>query len=233
MPFRSVIFFLFLLVWMTATDSVAAQDSMQPAGFAVEDSDKILSNRIIFPQIKGDMSAMIKCFSMVEKSGKMKNFGCFTKDQFDAPFATAVTKAAQKARMTPATINGRKQSVYIQFRAEFISEDDDRSIYLYLNPGESENIEAYGYAHIAGQRVIDNNDWRNICPKSASYIVLVKAFLGENGKSDNPSITHLAGVLPTESCQQAIRQTILTSRYTPAMVDGLPVPSTYVEMFGN
>ena len=120
---------------VSLSGAYASAQDRQPANFDVEDREKVLGNRIVFPQIKGDVSAMIDCFSIVETGGKMKNYGCFTKDQFDAPFAQAVNMAAKKARMNPAVIDGKKREIYMQFRAEFIAEGDERTVDLYLNPG--------------------------------------------------------------------------------------------------
>lgn len=221
-----------MLALLLAGGPAASQDR-QPANFDIEDHEKSLVNRIVFPEFKGDVSAMIDCFSIVETGGKMKDYGCYTKDQFDAPFAEAVNYAAKKARMNPAVIDGKKKEIYLQFRAEFIAQGDERTIDLYLNPGFTENIEAYGYDHIGGQRVVGKESWMNVCPQRSHYALWVRAYLGEDGTTDNVSLIHEGGIVPTEACQRAIKQTILSSLYTPAMADGVPVPSTYVEMFGN
>jgi hypothetical protein len=39
--------------------------------------------------------------------------------------------------------------------------------------------------------------------------------------------------MPTLDCQNAIKDTILSSLFTPAMADGYPVPSAFVELFSN
>ena len=221
-----------LFATLLAAGTAASQDR-QPANFDVEDSEKVLLNRIVFPEFKGDVSAMIDCFAIVETGGKMKDYGCFTKDQFDAPFAEAVNYAAKKARMNPAVFDGKKRRIYLQFRVEFIATDDERTIDLYLNPGFSENIEAYGYDHIAGQRVVGKESWMGVCPQRSRYSLWVRAYLGEDGRADNVNLVHAGGIVPTESCQNAIRETILSSLFTPALADGVPVPSTYVEIFGN
>jgi hypothetical protein len=229
----NLLFFRYIpIVLLLALGTAAAQDR-QPANFDVEDSEKALDNRIVFPKIKKDGSAMIDCFAIVETSGKMKDYGCYAQDQIDAPFAEAVNYAAKKARVNPAIIDGKKRQIYLQFRAEFIAEGDERTIDLYLNPGFAENIEAYGYDHIAGQRVVGKEAWLGVCPQAARYSLWVRAYLGEDGRTDNVNLIHSGGIVPTEACQNAIKETILSSLYTPAMADGAPVPSTYVEMFGN
>ncbi len=110
----------------------------------------------------------------------------------------------------------------------------NRRVDIYLNPGYEENVAAYGYDHVAGQRVIGKNEvWTEACPRRAKYAVWVRAYLSEEGEVGNPSIDHADGVMPTANCQNAIKETILASTFTPAMADGIPVPSSFIELFGN
>ena len=223
---------LLSILLLAAITPVAAEDT-QPATFDHEEPKRRLANRIEFPEVKGNASTMIHCFSQIQKGGKMKETGCYVKDKFDTHFVAAIVKAAKKSSVTPAIIDGDTRKIYLQFRVEFIAEGDDRNIYLYLNPGNSENIEAYGYDHIAAQRAIGYEPWQDICPQRAQYLVLVHAFVGEDGRSGNPSLEQMSGVMPTADCQNAIKETILKSSFTPAMADGYPVPSAYVESFSN
>jgi len=215
------------------TTSALSSEEMRPASFDHEDPKRHLDKRIEFPDVKGNMSNMIHCFAQIEKSGKMQDTGCLVKDNFDPPFVTAITKAAKKSLLTPAIINGKKRKIYLQFRVEFIAKEDERNIYLYLNPANTENVEAYGYDHIAAQRAIGKEPWQDVCPQRAQYILIARAFVGEDGRSSNPSLERAGGIMPTADCQNAIKETLLQSSFTPAMADGYPVPSAFVEMFGN
>ncbi len=163
----------------------------------------------------------------------MTDTGCYTKDQFDAAFATAIIKAAKKARLNPAILDGKERKIYLQFRVEFIAKGDDREIKLYRNPGYTENVEAYGADYVAAQRVIGKEPWQGICPQRARYLLTLRAFVGEDGQSGNPSLEKVSGIMPTRDCQNAIKDTILSSAFTPAMADGYPVPSAFVELFSN
>ena len=225
---------IFFLLMSLLSAAAHAEDSYRPAHFGHEDEDRRLLNRIGFPEIKGDVSVTLNCFTQLETSGKMTNTICLIKDQFDSPFAASVSAAEKKARMTPAQINGKKVQVFVQFRTEFKSKGEDRSIKIILNPGYPENVAAYGEDHVAAQRVIGSKEpWQDVCPRAAKYAVYAKAYVGEDGRSDNPSIEHAGGVTPTATCQEAIMETILSSTYVPAMTDGVAVPSTFIELFSN
>lgn len=222
-----------LTILFLLAGTALASEEMRPATFEHEEPKRRLVNRIEFPEVKGDMSNMLYCFSQIEKSGKMKETGCFVKDNFDPEFVNAIIKAAKKSTMTPAVINGDKRKIYLQFRVEFIAKGDERNIYLYLNPANTENIEAYGYDHIAAQRAIGKEPWQDVCPQRAKYFVIARAFVGEDGRAGHPSLERVSGIMPTADCQNAIKETLLQSWYTPAMADGYPVPSAFVESFSN
>lgn len=215
------------------TTSALSSEEMRPATFEHEEAKRRLDNRIEFPEVKGDMSRMIYCFSQIEKSGKMKETGCLVNDNFDPEFVNAIVKAAKKSTMTPAVIDGQKRKVYVQYRVEFVAKEGERSIRLYLNPANTENVEAYGPDHVAAQRAIGKEPWQGVCPQRAKFFLIARAFVGEDGRSSNPSLERVSGIMPTADCQNAIKETILLSSFTPAMTDGYPVPSAFVEMFGN
>ena len=222
----------FSLVFLLAGTALSAAE-MRPATFDHPEEKERLGNRIEFPEVSKDMSTMIHCYSQISTRGKMKESGCYQRNNPDMPFLVAFLKAAKKATLTPAIVNGKASKVYLQFRIEFIAEGENRNINFYLNPAYAENVEAYGPDHIAAQRVIGKESWQDICPKRAGYLLLVRAFVGEDGRADNPSIEPLAGIMPTADCQNAIMDTILRSAYTPAFSDGVAVPSSYMESFGN
>ena len=225
--------YLALMATLVAATNATAQ-TLSPANFAVEDEDRQMRRLLGFPDVSGDVEVQLNCFAIVQKNGKMKDTNCYMQKNYDQPFVLAVTTAAKKARMNPAIIDGEPREVYLQFMVKFVQKEDSRQILYVLNPGYEENVSAYGIEHVAGQRAIGKKEpWNAACPRRARYLVLVRSYLGEDGRADNVSIEHSDGIVPTASCQEAIRQTILQSRFTPAYADGEPVPSTYFEPFGN
>ena len=250
--------FALLLTLFIATTANAAEGSRE-ANFDYPESKNQLANLIKYPdKVTGKVSLILSCVSRIQPSGKMKETGCYQNNQYESVFAATVVKAAKKARMNPAIVNGRPSEIYLQFRIEFLREsevrdkdkdedkeedkdgDDDgkaaaeQFVYLYANPGYEENVLAYGFEHVAGQRVIGKNEpWNDACPNHANYTVLVRAHLSEEGKAENPTIEFTNGLRPIETCLTAIKRTIVASAYTPATSEGVPVPSTYIEFFGN
>ena len=210
-----------------------AATEFSPAGFGDPGTENSLYGVLLFPDIKGDVEVKLFCTSQIKADGKMKGTGCYVENQFDQPFADAIVKAAKKARLKPATFDGSPQSVYLQFRALFVAKGDERTVALLNNPGEEENVAEYGENHIAAQRRLEKNAWEKACPKRAKYFVYLRAHVAADGHASNVSIAHGSGIMPTETCRKAIIDAVAASDFTPAYLDGVPVPSTFVEPFGN
>ncbi|MGH8223096.1 MAG: hypothetical protein ACREQZ_08985 [Woeseiaceae bacterium] len=224
---RSTLFLiLFLASWPATAERV-------PALFGDGSNERHFRTLLGFPEVSGDVSLVMLCFSQIEDSGKMTETGCLIRNNAEKLFFDAIDKAAKKAQLVPARIDGRARKIYLQFRVEFIKEGDSRRINMYANPGDAENIEAYGEDHVAAQRVIGKEAWMKVCPSNAQYGVTARAHVSVEGIASSTSLAHGYGIVPTGPCQQAIIEAIETSAYAPAMVDGEAVPSAYVEPFSN
>lgn len=209
----------------------AAQAERQPA--RIGSGKDSLGARIEFPELKGDATAIVRCAAQVEDGGDMEKNGCYNEGPSDQLFIPAISKAARKAGMQPASLDGRRMEVYFQYRVKFEKKGDDTTITVLENPGVTENVEAYGEDHVAAQRAIGDENWQKVCPSRAQYLVWLRAHVAPDGSVSNPSLTHGGGITPTPRCQQAILETVQNSIFFPALDDDQPVPSTYVEPFGN
>lgn len=202
-----------------------------PAQFG--SGEESLGKLIKFPELKGDTTVMIRCASLVQDNGDMEMNGCVADDPADQLFITEIIEAAEDATAQSAVADGRQQTVYLQYRVEFIKKGADETINLYPNPGVEENVEAYGQDHVAAQRAVGDEEWEDVCPENAAYLVWLKAHVDPDGRQSNMSLTHGGGLNPTPRCQQAILDAVSESLFFPALADGEPVQSTYVEPFGN
>ena len=221
-----------VLVFMPFASPHAAAQRV-PAMFEFEEPERSFPALLQFPDVAGNFSIMLLCASQVEASGKMTDTFCVIRNNGEVPFGQAVQKAAKKARMTPAIIDGKEQKVYLQFRVEFIKEGDTEDIHIFSNTGDAENVEAYGSDFIAAQRVIGKEPWMKVCPARAEYGITARAHVSVEGVASSVSLHHGYGIVPTGTCQEAVIRTIEGSLFTPAMVGDEPVPSAFVEPFGN
>ena len=214
-----------------AAATTPALAEYSPAGFS--SGEKSLEALIEFPELRGDVSVTISCIGLLARNGKLEEHGCYQQNPGDETFIATIYKAAKKARLVPAVLDGRAVSVVFQYRAHFTKKGEDETVQFVANPGYEENVEAYGVEHVAAQRVYAKDDWEKSCPKQARFIVMVRANVDYDGAPSAASVTHLNGINITEKCEQAIIGAVVESRFIPAQADGEAVPSTFVEPFGN
>lgn len=203
----------------------------QPAQFGT--GEESLPSLIEFPELKGDTTEILRCAALVEEDGNMEMNGCYADDPADQLFIESIVEAAEDATVKPAVADGAEKEIYLQYRVEFAKKGEDETINVYPNPGVQENIDAYGQDHVAAQRAVGDEEWQDICPENAAYLLWLKAHVAPDGRQSSLSLTHGGGINPTERCRQAILDTVTNSIFFPALDDGEPVPSTYMEPFGN
>jgi hypothetical protein len=203
------------------------------AGFGDPEAEKSIYKFVAFPDVKGDVTVTMGCAVIATNGGKFKDNLCYLQNDFDQPFAGSMFNASKKARLVPASIDGREKSVYLQYRVKFVKEGERMGVQLVANPGVDENVAEYGDDHVAAQRVVGKEKWQKVCPKSAGYMVHVRAHVNELGKASSISLSHGGGIVPPIACQDAIIRNIAESEYIPAFADGVAVPSTYAEPFSN
>jgi hypothetical protein len=218
---------------MLCTFSFTAHAERIPAKFEGNEPKHSFPDLLVFPDVSGNLSIMMLCWSQIEISGKMTDTFCMIRNNTEAAFGKSVQDAAKKARMVPAVIDGKRRKVYLQFRVEYIKEGDSKQVIVYSNPGDAENIEAYGKQHIAAQRVIGKEAWIKTCPGRADFGLTARAHVSIEGVASSVSLAHGYGIVPPGLCQQAIIETIESSPFIPAFADGEPVPSAFLEPFGN
>lgn len=211
--------------------AVVGQDRHTPANFG--DGEKSLATLIEFPELRGDATISISCIGLLTSKGKLDEHGCYQVNPGDETFIAAIYKAAKKARLKPASYSGKAATVVFQYRVQFVQKGEERTLHFAANPGYQENVDAYGQEHIGAQRLMGKETWQKSCPKQARFVVLAKAHVDFDGTPGAVSISRSDGIPVTAKCEQAIIDNLLTSRFIPAMADGEPVPSTFVEPFGN
>lgn len=222
---------LLCLLGLTLSIMAAADDEWTPAGFG--DDEKSLENLIEFPELRGDTAVTVSCMGVLKSRGKFDQHVCLQRNPGDQTFVAAIYDIIKKARLKPATYNGRGVNVVFQYRVHFEQTGEEQSMTFMPNPGLGENVEAYGLGHTAAQRLMDKEPWKKSCPQQNRFVVLARANVDWTGKASAVSVTHMSGLPITQKCEQAISQSILDSRFIPAFADGEPVPSTFVEPFGS
>ena len=224
--------FVSSITLLVVTAAVSAQ--MTPATLGDMEEKKHFGRLIVFPETHGDANVIIHCFATVKSSGRIdKQAGCYLNNNWEPIFIEAVQKASKKAVFVPARDGKKTRKIGLLFQVEFIKTEAEQAINIYLNSGIQENVDEYGPNHIGAQRVLGSESWEKACPKHAGWVVIARSHVNEEGVASSVSLGHGGGIVPTGPCQQAIVDTIESSRFSPTYIDGVAVPSSYAEPFGN
>lgn len=222
-----------MLLAVLALPAVAFADAPpRPASFDHE--SRALASLIVFPELRGDAKATINCVAIAKRDGDFEDAGCYEQQPSDQVFIAAIVRATRKAKVNPALFDGRPRAVYLQYRVTMERKGEENTVTIHNNPGLLENIEAYGEDHVAAQRALTKERWQKACPQHVRFLVWAKAHVDETGRQSSISIQRGEGSPPiTDTCRDAIVATLEESRFTPAYADGEPVPSSFIEPFGN
>jgi len=222
-----------VVILATCLSGTAKPQSIEriPAGFG--SGEKALDKLIEFPDIATKLDKTFVCQGILKANGRLDDGGCYIVEPRDAPYVTAINKAAKKAHFKPARYNGKNVGVYYQYRVRLSRTDDEKRIRLYANQAYPENRDAYGDNYIAAQRVFMREKWQKVCPSRSKFVVLARAHVAYDGIISSIAITHGSGISISKQCEQAIVTTMENSIYMPAYSDGESVPSSYLEAFGN
>ena len=222
-----------LLSILAALLTLGAHAELTPAVLGDPAGERYFPTLIEFPDTQGDANVHIQCVAIVKKSGRLKDTGCYVRNNWEPEFADAVAKAGKKAALVPASDGKNGRQIFLMFRVRFTKKDGEKLIEVLLNPGTAENVDAYGDDHIAAQRAIGDEPWQKTCPKRAKWLVFARAHVDYTGVASSVDLEHGSGIVPTGNCQQAIIYTMTSSEYSPAMANGEAVPSAFIEPFSN
>lgn len=223
----------FIVLTLLLVASAYAEAQISPAMLGDLEAEKNWLNLIEWPETHGDATVPLECVAIVKANGRVRESMCYIKNNWDPDFAYAVQKAGKKAELIPASDGKKGKEVGIHFKVNFLKRDDEYSIQFLWNTGIEENVQEYGDDHVGAQRVMGKEAWTNACPKRARWLVLAKAFVGEDGKASSVDLEHRGGIVPTGPCAQAIIDTLESSEFSPTMSEGVAVPSSYWELFGT
>jgi hypothetical protein len=221
---------LVVIAGLISFTSAAGAQRVSAAFGSGEDS---LDKWITFPDVKGEIDKTLICQGILKPNRKLDSPACYVVAAGDELYIEAINKAVKKARFIPAQFNGKDVGVYFQYRVQFLQKEGKHAIVLLPNQGYLENIDAYGDTFVAAQRVVSREKWENVCPRKAHFVVVTRSYVGEDGIQSSINLEHGSGITISPKCREAIIETLEQSTFMPALADGEPVPSSYVEAFGR
>lgn len=205
---------------------VTDDEYFRPANFY--DGKKSLQSRIKFPEWDGDITVSIRCDALLYKYGTIKKWNfCFTEDDKYDIFSKAIMDAAEFAKLSPAQVDGKNKKVWFQYLVTFHKKDGKKMIVMYPNYGLE--IDKFGPYYTSAQRyTADLRSYFNKCRRPNTNI-WISATIDEKGiPRDVKAVSSDVG---GEKCAKNLAYKFKKGKFIPAMAEGRPVASKYVESF--
>lgn len=201
-----------------------AQSSLSPANFAKVRSEFI--GRLTLPALENDTVVLTRCASKVDRRGRMESIVCYDNAEYpdlSREIAGEIRRVAQFYRLAPAMSDGTSIEVWFNFSLIYRNAAGELSISLVenhlLNAGE------YGENYISAQR-FDLQPWH--CQPGKAYVALLRANISAQGEI---SAVESSRQDENDNCADHLQRVVQGSRFVPAQLDGVSVPSLYTELF--
>ncbi len=232
---QRVIGILILSASIAWTGVICADEppTFTPAHFDTESMHSI-DKQIVFPETDGDVSVLLRCDALIKKNGRKRHLRCAYPEDIDRRYVLAVERAAKKARIAPATVNGKKKTARLQFIVKFEQEGASQRVRFYPNWGV--NFKIYG-SNYSGAQIYDQGNfprqpcstsWGNVklkvIPPFAYTAVLVDADGTVHDYTMFEQEEHL-----TSDCFKGHQNYSLRAKYVPAFHDGIAVDSVHLK----
>lgn len=129
----------FGLVLLTSLVSAEQAPVFEPASFI--DNELSIEKTIRFPKVDGAINHRVACAGHVTRSGKMRSPVCYGQNRRDL-FAREVVRRARRARLIPARVDGKIQTVWFQFGVWFQRDVTESIVVVSNNGAETERLGA-------------------------------------------------------------------------------------------
>jgi hypothetical protein len=219
----------FLAVAVAFCGGAAFANDFIPAKFGSGPDSPV--SHIRFPEIEYDGAWIIKCGSWVRTNGRMENISCYNigEDRLAGrKFAQAIERITRAITLSPASVNGRRQTVWVSFSVGFQQDAEGQLIELY--PNQFLDYHRYGESYTSPQRIMGglSPEWTRCAPLK----MVVVADIDPAGLSSNAEVVLVEGEARTlNRCKQELEDNLEQASFIPAMHNGEAVVAKYEEVY--
>ncbi len=180
-----------------------------------------LARQIAFPDVAGDVTRSVPCRAEVSRKGKLSKAFCFAGGRQDRPFERAVIRAADRAKMHPARIDGKAVAVTMHFTAIFDRRDGHAQVHVV--PHHFLNATELGVAYYAPQLL--RRSVKSVPRSCINNDLMVRVVVDAAGRAAGP-VFHRGD--PADGCIERGKQWVVKKRFIPGMVSGEPAAMPHV-----
>jgi hypothetical protein len=212
------------LLFFSGSASLAAEGPLQftHANFVV--GEKSMQNLIEFPDIVSDVDVTITCTAHATAKGRLKNARCSSPTDPDLKFTMAVSRKFRSARVTPATVNGKREEVDFQFSVVFKKKGESETIKVY--PHNMKNVDRLGLDYIGAQRY-SVHPWPNRCVDfTRDDLIMEVAIINELGVARDFDVM-AANFGMSVACKDGFAAHLENGKWIPALHNGKFIESVW------
>ena len=183
-----------------------------------------LKNRIKFPEIDDDVKVAVICDAAVGRTGKFERSYCFSEDNSNRKFEGAVLRAARKARLEPALVNGQSKPIWFQYAVLFQRINGVNEVFVY--PHHLHNIKKYGLDYSAPQHY---KSPPFVCRRAGVWATFTVTAIGGIENIELLGGQKMGG--HKKNCGEIVKRIVSQMEYIPAFHEGRAVIAKVAEMF--
>ena len=196
---------------------LAAEEATQFTHARFVDGKRSMQNLIDFPDIDFDVEITVSCTGHATAKGRLRDARCSAPNDPDLKFTMAVSRRFNSTRLTPATVNGKKEEVDFQFVVIFRKEGEIESHNIYLH--NMKNADRLGLDYIGAQRY-SIHPWPRRCGDSPlPDLIMEVAVVDEHGTPREFEILS-ANFALSATCREGFSTHLENGRWIPALYDG-------------
>lgn len=217
---------ILLIAWQ---GGAIADDPMVTAAQFIQDG-QLIGREIKFPDSGDkDLSIAIFCEAKIRQRNGMELYGCLGEGASWSSFSSAVIRAADKANVVSATLNGRQKNVLVHFSVLFTRRGSQEQIDVFPNWGH--NVSEFGPNYNAPQRFSDGRTPYSC--KSKFFGLVATNTVRSSGKAKSDVIFLDLRSEPSDQCKVDLEKAIVASTYIPGSLKEKPIDATYAESWGS
>ena len=210
----------FVLLFLLFPTALSLAQAHRPAQFI--DNGKEFIGRIHVPKRMPAERVVVLASGRVDASGRIRGMSVLrSKEDTVSKFQESVKSASTFLRLSPAIVDSEAREVWFSFSVVFEAVADTVEFSVY--PSLSVNEEKPNAEFSSPQRVLDEY-FPSAC--RAEGVIWTSTLISDKGLPSNPEISGGGA-----RCQQYLEEHLLNSEYLPAMLEGVFVEASYLEIW--
>lgn len=215
---------LTVLVQLLALPALGEPGSFSPARF--KQGAESLAAAIVLPRDDPAerTEVTVNCEARASRRGALRDNHCFVPDDAFDEYLGAIARGVREVMLEPATVDGETKQVLFQYSVTFRRGPSGETVEVFPHHGGVRYSQGKSFS--SPQRYHEPpSRWGRFCRLDRPAALRIHV-----GASGDPVRFELLGEV-SQNCARSLKRFLDGSRYIPAVLNGVPVASSYEEVF--